>query len=321
MGNYVGANGFGVKTTAEEVIVKQSLAIRGKTVLVTGSNAGIGKATVQALARHGAHVIMACRDSKKMMEVKKDIENETPDAKVTALDLDLGDFSKILSFITEFKKLNIIIDVLVQNAGVMPAGDRWTTPDGFEYALGINAYGTHYFTLLMLPFVNMETGRIILVTSSAQFLQTSLDLEDIHSTKYYQFMNTYSKSKLCGLMFFLKLERILRDKKCKINCISVQPGVILSDLGRESNWLLKNVWKLAGPYFMKNLEEGCSTTVYACFTKDVEGRSGSYLEDCNFEEMNILATDIEEQDKLWHFAENEMKVKFDDIIQKAFQKK
>jgi short chain dehydrogenase len=74
-----GASGFGSGSTSYDVAKKFSADIKGKTVLVTGSNSGIGVHTAKALAEQGATVVMACRSKESMAKVAADIRTAVPD--------------------------------------------------------------------------------------------------------------------------------------------------------------------------------------------------------------------------------------------------
>jgi NAD(P)-dependent dehydrogenase (short-subunit alcohol dehydrogenase family) len=74
-----GASGFGSGSTSYDVAKKYSADIKGKTVLVTGSNSGIGVHTAKALAEQGATVVMACRNKESMAKVATDIRKAVPD--------------------------------------------------------------------------------------------------------------------------------------------------------------------------------------------------------------------------------------------------
>ncbi len=71
------------------------------------------------LASKGAHIIMGCRDQKKTKSAIADITNEFKTAKITSIELDLSSFNSIDNFVTEFKKLKLKIDILINNAGIL----------------------------------------------------------------------------------------------------------------------------------------------------------------------------------------------------------
>jgi short-subunit dehydrogenase len=109
-------NGFSSSTTAEEV--SKNIDLKGKTIIVTGTTSGIGKETARVLALRGANVVMASRDMEKMESITKEFKDENENYKITSMKLDLSDFKSIDEFVENFKKLDLPIHVLINNAGV-----------------------------------------------------------------------------------------------------------------------------------------------------------------------------------------------------------
>src|SRR5580658_8851089 len=93
--------------------------LTGLTTVVTGANSGLGFESARALARAGAHVVLACRDQAKAESARDRIGRETPDADVRVDHLDLADLSSVQKFAAEFAAGHTGLDVLVNNAGVM----------------------------------------------------------------------------------------------------------------------------------------------------------------------------------------------------------
>jgi len=112
----------------------------GRTAIVTGANSGLGLATARELARHGATVVMACRNLAKGADAKRELEAQVPGARVELAGLDLADLSSVAAFAERFRASSDRrgLDLLVNNAGVM-ASPRRETKDGFELQLGANA--------------------------------------------------------------------------------------------------------------------------------------------------------------------------------------
>merc|ERR1712137_927494 len=137
MGNTHGT-GFGKHSTTDDVARDISLA--GKNVIVTGANTGLGQETTRALARMGANVIMACRNTSKANQAKKSLENSVPHARLTVLQLDLADLHSVENFVESFNKLNLPLHVLVNNAGIM-AIPYQETANGYEMQFGVNHLG------------------------------------------------------------------------------------------------------------------------------------------------------------------------------------
>jgi WW domain-containing oxidoreductase len=148
----------------------------------------LGKETSRVLSKCGATVIMAARDVEKGKLAKEEIEKETNE-KVHLIPLDLGEFSTIETFVDDFKKLNLPLHILINNAGVMATPQR-KTKDGFEYQFGINHYGHFKLTMELLPMM-VETakkgdfeGRIVVLSSMAHKSGTQkINFDDIHWTK------------------------------------------------------------------------------------------------------------------------------------------
>ena len=104
----------------------------GRTAVVTGANSGLGLITARELARKGADVILACRNTAKGEEAAAAILQETPGAGVDVRALDLADLSSVHAFA---EAQSSPVDLLVNNAGVMGI-PRSQTKDGFEMQFG-----------------------------------------------------------------------------------------------------------------------------------------------------------------------------------------
>jgi NAD(P)-dependent dehydrogenase (short-subunit alcohol dehydrogenase family) len=130
----------------------------GKLAIVTGANSGIGFHAAKELARAGATVILACRNSQKAEAAKAEILAEIPTAKVEISLLDVADLKSVREFSKKFIASDRSIDILINNAGIMAYLDRKTTPDGFEMQFATNHLGHFALTGLLLPALLYTTG-------------------------------------------------------------------------------------------------------------------------------------------------------------------
>ncbi|GAA6075729.1 retinol dehydrogenase 13, partial [Tachysurus ichikawai] len=89
----------------------------GKTVLITGANTGIGKATAQDVARRGARVVMACRDMRRAEIAAQEIRRATENGNVVIRHLNLASLYSIHEFAKEFMATEERLDILINNAG------------------------------------------------------------------------------------------------------------------------------------------------------------------------------------------------------------
>src|SRR5687768_11329607 len=113
--------------------------MHGKVCIVTGANTGIGLATARALARAGAHVVLACRDRARGEAAAAGVGD--------LLLLDLASFASVRAFAEAFRARFDRLDVLVNNAGLL-APARVVTGDGHELTFQVNHLGPFLLTKL-----------------------------------------------------------------------------------------------------------------------------------------------------------------------------
>ncbi len=132
----------------DPVVPEEAHDLVGRTVLVTGANTGIGRATATELARRGARVHVACRSYERARPVLDDIATAHGADAASFLALDLADLASVRAGADAYIASGEPMHVLVNNAGV--AGQRGMTTDGFELAFGINHLGHFLFTTMLL---------------------------------------------------------------------------------------------------------------------------------------------------------------------------
>jgi len=293
-----GPSGFGSSTTATEVV--QSVDLKGKVAFVTGANTGIGKETARALASKGATVFLACRDIQKAEAVAKEIKDSTKNEEVHVIQLDLSSLESVRACAQEFSSKNFPIHMLINNAGVMAVTSRKQTKDGFELQFGTNHLGHFLLTQLLLDRVKEGAPSRIVNVSSRAHLRGHINFDDLQSEKSYSPWGAYSQSKLANVLHASELNRRLAGTGVTTN--SLHPGVIPTELGRNN--FLADLFYKAGSLFMKSIEQGAATTVYAAVSPQLEGVGGKYFVDCNEEEPIAEARDEAVASRLWEVSES-----------------
>ncbi|CPR08729.1 retinol dehydrogenase [Mycobacterium bohemicum DSM 44277] len=183
----------------------------GRTVVITGANSGLGKVTARELARSGASVVMAVRDTAKGEAAARKMNGDT---EIRALDLQ--DLSSVRRFADGVDK----VDVLINNAGIM-AAPYALTADGFESQIGTNHLGHFALTNLLLPRL---TDRVVTVSSMAHWAGR-IDLDDLNWTnRRYSPWLAYSQSKLANLLFTSELQRRLEAAGSPLRALAAHPG-------------------------------------------------------------------------------------------------
>lgn len=210
-----------------------------KTVLITGANRGIGHETARELSARGFHVIIGARDAAVGDESARAIAEETG-GEVTSLVVDVADDASIQAAAKTFGERHDSLDVLVNNAGIFPEGEKSILEVGreaFFHTLTTNTLGP----LLMARFFrcylekSAEGGRVINLSSGLG------QLEDMAGDA-----PTYSISKTALNAVTRQLAATLKDKGIAVN--SVCPGWVRTDMGGES-----------AP---RSVEEGADTVVW-----------------------------------------------------------
>ncbi len=167
--------------------------LEGRACLVTGANAGLGKATALALAARGAQVRLLCRDAGRAEEARDEIRRVTGNGAVAADVVDLAALGSVRSYVESARLARV--DLLVHNAGVLPA-ERTLTADGLELTFATHVAGPHLLTrLLEGPLRASADARVIFVSSGGMYTQR-LSLDDLRwERRAYDGVRAYAQTK------------------------------------------------------------------------------------------------------------------------------
>uniref|UniRef100_A0A3B5L746 Dehydrogenase/reductase (SDR family) member 13b.1 n=1 Tax=Xiphophorus couchianus TaxID=32473 RepID=A0A3B5L746_9TELE len=277
--------------------------LHGKTVIVTGSNTGIGKTTAIDLARRGARVILACRCKQRGEAAMEEIRRESGSSQVVFMQLDLGSLKSIRSFAESFLKSEPRLDILINNAG-----RTGQTEDGFGLMFGVNHLGHFLLTNLLLDRLKeCAPSRIINVSSMAHnFGKIDFDCLNSHKalglgTSFIRLLQIYCDSKLCNALFNHELAKRLRGTQ--VTCYTLHPGQFISELGRNTGLFLQIVLKPITTFFFKNTVQGCQTTLHCALQEGIEPLSGRYFSNCTVRDLFAKARDDAAAKKLWEISE------------------
>ncbi|XP_007247600.3 retinol dehydrogenase 14a [Astyanax mexicanus] len=278
--------------------------MRGKTIIVTGANSGIGRATAVELLRRQARVIMACRSQERAEQAAQEIRQEAgpEQGELLVKLLDLASLGSVRSFCDEIIKEEPRIDVLINNAGIYQC-PYTKTEDGFEMQFGVNHLGHFLLTHLLLDLLKRSAPSRIVVVSSKLYKYADINFDDLNSEQSYDKAFAYGRSKLANLLFTLELGRRLEGTGVTVNALT--PGIVRTNLGRHVYipFLVKPLFSLVSWAFFRTPEHGAQTSIYLACSPDVEGVQGKCFADCHEEELLPKATDEEVAKKLWDISE------------------
>lgn len=280
--------------------------MRGKTVIITGANSGIGKALAGELLKLQARVIMACRDQGRAEEAARELKRGTgPEqeegpgqGELVIKLLDLASLRSVRRFCEEITQEETKIDVLINNAGIYQC-PYTKTEDGFEMQLGVNHLGHFLLTHLLLDLLKKSAPSRIVVVSSKLYKYGGINFDDLNSEKKYDKAFCYSQSKLANLLFTLELAKRLEGTGVTVNALT--PGIVRTNLGRHVQipLLAKPLFNLASMAFFKTPLEGAQTPLYLACSPEVEGVSGKCFANCKEEELLEKAKDPQAAKRLW----------------------
>ncbi|WP_183906845.1 SDR family oxidoreductase [Rufibacter immobilis] len=241
-------------------------------MVVTGASSGIGKATAQALANEDAQVVLVCRSAQKGQQALEDIQKNVPQANLKLHLADLSSMQEVKRLAEELKTKYPVIDVLINNAGLIP-GALQTTPDGWEVAWATNHLAPFLLTnLLMDPLLAAEQGRVVNVTSEAHRLG-QIDFAHAGTPQKYSAITAYADSKLANILFTYELARRTEFTNVTVNCL--HPGVVATNFGNNSNFFIKSAMQL-GRIFLKSPAKGAQTSVFLATSPYLKKTSGKY---------------------------------------------
>jgi NAD(P)-dependent dehydrogenase (short-subunit alcohol dehydrogenase family) len=243
----------------------------GRVAVVTGGNSGLGLETVRQLARAGARVVLACRDTTKGDEARKRIRIDIPDADIDVAALDLASLAAVRDFAERITGEGTGLDLLINNAGVM-APPRSETADGFELQLGTNHLGHFALTAQLLGSMERrEDARVVTVSSGAHYMG-KINFDDLQSERRYSRWRAYGQSKLASLLFAFELDRRLRAAGSPIKSVAAHPGYAATNLQSAAPPLLdRMVMMVTNRVLAQSAAMGALPQLYAATYPGVEG--------------------------------------------------
>ena len=266
--------------------------MHGKTCVVTGANAGIGRATALALARRGAVVALVCRDGERGEAVRREIAAESGAERAALFVADLGVRREVRDLAARLIDRFSSIDVLLNNAGIYTRRRRLTA-DGLETQFAVNHLAPFLLTSLLLP--RLEPGARVVTVSSEAHRGGRIEFDDLQGERSYSGLRAYRQSKLANLLFTRELAARLEGSGVTAN--ACHPGVV-------STRLLFNAFppfRILKP-FMKTPEQGARTSLFLACSPDVAGSSGRYFIDETETSPSPVAVDSDLARRLWEVS-------------------
>ena len=276
-----------------------------KLAIITGAGSGMGFEEAKAVAGKGFHTIMACRNVEKAEKKREEIINETGNANVEVMKIDLADLSSVRSFTDKVNERFTHLDLLMNNAGTLETGLH-KTKDNLEQTVGVNYVGPFLLTRLLLPLMG-EGSRIVNMVSLT-YKYGFLDFPDFFTRgrkgSFWR-IPIYSNSKLALTLFTFNLAERLKDKGITVN--AADPGIVSTDIIKMHNFIDPLTDIFFRP-FIRTPRQGADTAIHLLLDEDKAGQTGI------FNRSNRI---IDVGDKFYHHKQmQELWDKTEEIVSK-----
>jgi WW domain-containing oxidoreductase len=287
---------FTRRSTADEVTA--GLDLRGKTILITGCNSGLGLESMRVLATRGADII-GCARSREKAEMAADRAGVA----ITPVACELSELDSVVACTEEVKRLERPIDVIMCNAGIMGLPEL-RQKYGLEMQFLTNHLGHFVLVRRLLDRVLLApAGRIVMVSSLGHYFSVpgGVNFDNLSGAQHYHPWTFYGQSKLANLLMSNELARRLAGGPATANAI--HPGIIQTPLMRNLSTLLFNLSSAVSWPVSRSVEQGAATQCYVAAAPALEGVSGAYFADCNPARSSIHARNPELAARLWAVSE------------------
>ncbi|KAK1264863.1 hypothetical protein QJS04_geneDACA011214 [Acorus gramineus] len=242
------------------------------------------------------------------MLTKQSIIKDSVGLRVEVLKLDLSSLKSVRAFVDEFLALDLPLNMLINNAGVMFCPYQ-LSEDKIELQFATNHLGHFHLTNLLLDKMKRtakETGiegRIVNLASIAHryTYNKGIRFDKLNDNSGYSDKKAYGQSKLANILHANELSRRLQEERANITVNSVHPGVIMTNLMRHSTHLMR-LLKVFSFFIWKNVPQGAATTCFVALHPSLEGVTGKYFFDCNETHPSALAQNGELAKELWDFS-------------------
>uniref|UniRef100_T1IX52 Retinol dehydrogenase 13 n=1 Tax=Strigamia maritima TaxID=126957 RepID=T1IX52_STRMM len=280
----------------------------GHTVIITGANSGIGKATTLELAKRGAKIFMACRDLESCELARQEIVHASANERVYCRECNLASLKSINLFAQKIKKEEHAVHILINNAGVMGIPEHTKTKEGLELHFGINYFGHFVLTNLLLDKLKATGPARVITVSCPQHLKGTINFEDLNGEDKYDPDVAYSQSKLACVLFNRELAKKLKDYCVTVNV--ADPGYTYTEITRHktyrTNHLLNHFAHPAMLILFRTPVQGAQTILHCALHPELRRTTGKYFDNCVQIEPAAEGIDDEVGAQLWDLSEKLM---------------
>lgn len=269
-----------------------------KVCVVTGGNAGIGKAIVTALAQQQARVVLVSRDAGRGQAALAEILQAVPNGRVEMVVGDLGSVASTQRLAEALLDRLPAIHVLINNAGIWMT-KRVLNEDGLELTFMVNHLAPFILTNRLLPRLQASAPARIVNVNAGLYVNGRLDLQRTPTGQDFSRIRTYADSKLANVFYTRELARRIAGSGVTVN--AVHPGVIRTNLGASPGamgFLMKLVKRFWQPPAV-----GADAPVWLATAPEAATANGRYFVLREESPVTAVAQDDDLARQLWALSE------------------
>jgi NAD(P)-dependent dehydrogenase (short-subunit alcohol dehydrogenase family) len=274
---------------APGVAAQETIAMEGKTALVTGSTSGLGEVVARRLGAMGATVIVHGLNEPRGQEIAAAITSAGP-GRAVYYPGDLASLDQVDALARRVRENHPRLHLLINNAGIGGAsnGARSESADGHELVFQVNYLSHFHLTRALLPL--LEAGAPSRIVNVASIGQRPVNFDDVMMKNDYQATAAYSQSKLAQIMFTITLSEQLDPARTTVN--SLHPATFMDTPMVTSS----------GRQPMSSVQDGANAVMQLAVGRSVAGRTGLYFNQMNEARANQQAYDAGARQRLWDLS-------------------
>ena len=251
--------------------------MKQKNVIITGITSGIGTEIALDLAKHGHKINLVARSEESGNIIKDLIVKKTKNNDIQVYKCDLSLQKDIREFVDNFKKQNDSLDILINNAGIIPK-ERIITSEGIETQFAVNYIAPYLLSRLLLDMLKKSPPSRIVNTSSTAHMQGNLNVDDFQrlNEKYgMRGWRAYFDTKLALTIDTVEIAKELEGTG--VTCNAIHPGFVSTNLGRYMIPKFMRPLDKIMSMFILSPKGGAGPIIEAALSDKYEKVSGQYF--------------------------------------------
>lgn len=269
--------------------------MEGRTVLVTGATSGLGEAAAERFSALGARVLLLARSREKAEATQQRIARAGANG-IDIVECDLDDLDAVRDAARRVREQEERLDVLVHNAGVMPA-ERSAGKQGHELALTVNVLAVHLFVAELADLMASSAPARVVIVSSGGMHGQKLDVDELlRPPDPYGGTATYARTKRAQVVLAEQWAERLRGRGITVH--SMHPGWAATPGVTES---MPTFGRLLGP-ILRTPADGADTIAWLGAADEPARSSGAFWQDRRERPTHLARRFLElpeERERLW----------------------